>query len=102
MPFKTLLLNALLLFSFQSIAQEQLQKDESSSWNCPEFAHQYQFVLKSRMNPNIPNNLCDIIATHQHDSDVVRYPLGTEVYLLIYPKNHAIDHSSKEIGNENN
>jgi hypothetical protein len=89
-------------FSFQSVGQGNTQEliADTSSWHCTEYAHQYQLVLKSRSNPNFPGDLCDKIKKNQHATQKVIIALGTDVDLVIFPKETLINRSIQEIGYE--
>lgn len=101
---KLILGGSIFFFSFHSISQDQeiLQKKESDNWHCADYAFQYQVIVKSRMHPNFPGDLCDIIRQNQKEDQKVIIALGTMVDLVIFPKNKMVDQTINEVGYANN
>jgi hypothetical protein len=102
MILKLFLVSLFFAFSFQSISQtdQQEKSSDSTMWHCMEYAHQYQLVVKSRSNPYFPGDLCEKIKKNQHPTQKVVIALGTDVDLVIFPKNVQIDTKIKEVGYE--
>ncbi len=102
MLLKLLISVNILLWSNFTYSQNEttISNQNNETWHCAAFAYQYKIVVKTRNQPNFPGDLCSKITENQHDTKEIIIALGTEVDLVIYPKNAIINTNLQEVSYE--